>query len=140
MGAAHTPQRSSPPVDPRLYGRGRADGSAASILCYATRARFVHSSPGGTQRVSFLLYILYAVALVYSWLIIMRAVLSWFPASPSSVVHSIRAALVVLTEPYLRLFRRFVPMARVGGMGFDLSVLVGLVVLFVVIQLLARVS
>ncbi len=89
---------------------------------------------------SIFLYILYAAALVYSWLIIARAILSWFPASPTSVVHSIRAALVVLTEPYLRLFRRFVPMARVGAVGFDLSVLAGLVVLFVVIQLLARVS
>lgn len=89
---------------------------------------------------STVLYIVYALVLVYSWLIVARAILSWFPASPSSPIHSIRAALVALTEPYLGLFRRVLPIARVGTVGLDLSALVGLVVLFVVIQLLARVT
>ncbi len=86
-----------------------------------------------------IIYIIYAAALVYGWLIIARAVLSWFPSRPGTAVYHINGALVTLTEPYLRLFRRFLPVARVGSVGFDLSVIVGLVVLFIVAQFLARI-
>ena len=51
----------------------------------------------------------------------------------------IKGALFAITEPYLRLFRRFLPTARIGSFGLDLSALVGLVILFIVIQALARI-
>ena len=86
-----------------------------------------------------IIYIIYAAALVYGWLIIARAVLSWFPARPGTAVYHINGALFTLTEPYLRLFRRFLPVARVGSIGFDLSIIVGLIVLFVVTQFLSRI-
>jgi len=51
----------------------------------------------------------------------------------------VKRALFLVTEPYLRLFRRLIPAARFGNVGLDLSALAGLVVLFIVIQLLDRV-
>ena len=86
-----------------------------------------------------LIYIIYAVAVVYSLFIFARIVLSWFPARPGSPVFLIKGALHTLTEPYLGLFRRWLPVARIGSVGLDLSVLVGLVILFIVIQVLARI-
>jgi hypothetical protein len=50
-----------------------------------------------------------------------------------------KRALDAVTEPYLRLFRRLLPTARIGSVGLDLSALVGLVVLFVAMQVLARI-
>jgi YggT family protein len=84
-------------------------------------------------------YILYAALLIYSWLIIARAVLSWFRAPYGGPVYQIQRALYALTEPYLRLFRRIIPTARLGSVGLDLSSLVGLFVLYVVIRLLTRI-
>ena len=43
-----------------------------------------------------------------------------------------------MTEPYLGLFRRVIPVVRLGGSGIDFSSVVALIVLFVVLQLLAR--
>jgi YggT family protein len=65
--------------------------------------------------------------------------MSWFPMRSNSPFAPLKRALFTLTEPYLRLFRRLIPMARVGSVGLDLSALIGLVVLFIVIQVLARV-
>ena len=46
--------------------------------------------------------------------------------------------LVDVTEPYLGVFRRVIPVARFGGTGIDFSSIVALVVLFAVMQILAR--
>jgi YggT family protein len=88
---------------------------------------------------STLIYVIYLLVVIYSWLIIARAILSWLPARPGSPLLPIRRALLAVTEPYLRLFRRLLPVARIGAAGLDLSALVGLVVLFIVIQVLARI-
>jgi YggT family protein len=88
---------------------------------------------------STLIYIIYLLVMIYGWLIVARALLSWFPARPGGPVFTIKRALDVVTEPYLRLFRRLLPTARIGSVGLDLSALVGLVVLFVVMQVLARI-
>ena len=92
-----------------------------------------------------LIYIIYLLVLIYIWLIVARAILSlarailsWFPARPGSPVSSVKRVLHLLTEPYLRLFRRLLPLARIGPVGLDLSAVVGLIVLFVVMQVLGR--
>jgi uncharacterized protein YggT (Ycf19 family) len=85
-----------------------------------------------------LIYTIHLLAMIYGWLIVTRALLSRFPPRPGSPVLSIKRALDVVTEPYLRLFRQLLPMARIGLVGLDLSGLVGLVVLFAVMQVLAR--
>ena len=81
---------------------------------------------------------LYLALSIYAWLIVIRALLSWFRPRPGAAVYPVYDLLVRLTEPYLRLFRRLIPMGRVGGAGIDLSPFVGLVVLFVIMQVLAR--
>jgi len=77
--------------------------------------------------------------MVYTWLIVARALMSWLPVRTGSPFLPIKQALFALTEPYLRLFRRLIPNARIGSVGLDLSALAGLVVLFIVMQVLARV-
>jgi YggT family protein len=90
--------------------------------------------------VNIVLYVVYIAIMVYGWLIIGRAVLSWFPLPPGNPLFRVRGVLVWLTEPYLRLFRRFIPMARVGGVGLDVSAMVGLIALLIVSQVIARIG
>lgn len=85
-----------------------------------------------------ILYLVYLAATVYIWLIVARAVLSWFPIRPGSIWYSIYTAVYGITEPYLSLFRRFLPVPRIGAVGIDLSALVGLIVLFILVQFLGQ--
>jgi len=87
--------------------------------------------------VNTLIDIAYFLVVIYSWLIVARAVLSWFPARPGSPVVAVNRILHTLTEPYLRIFRRLLPLARFGSVGLDLGAVVGLVVLFIVMRVLA---
>jgi uncharacterized protein YggT (Ycf19 family) len=82
--------------------------------------------------------VLYFVVSTYAWLIVIRALLSWFRLRPGTAAYRVHELLGRVTEPYLGLFRRFIPPARAGGAGIDLSPLVGLVVLFVIMQVIAR--
>ena len=50
---------------------------------------------------------------------------------------NIASTSALTTEPYLRLLRRLLPVRRVGSVGLDLSSVIGLIVLFIVIQVLA---
>lgn len=59
---------------------------------------------------------------VYSWLIIVRVVLSWVRHNP---YHPLVRFIYDVTEPYLRIFRRFIPPV---GM-IDLSPIVAFLVL-----------
>jgi len=61
---------------------------------------------------------------VYFWIVVARAVLSWVNPDPH---NPLVRALVAVTEPVLRPFRRLVPPSRLGGI--DLSPLVVLVLL-----------
>jgi YggT family protein len=69
---------------------------------------------------------------VYGLLILAYVLLSWFRLPYSPVLNRIQSFLNDVCAPYLRLFRRFVPM--IGPL--DLSPIVGLVVLGVVNVLL----
>ena len=85
-------------------------------------------------------FVIYILVLIYTWLIVARAVLSWFRLRPGSPVYQVKRVLFVVTEPYLRLLRRVLPVARFGWpAGLDLSTLLGLIILFVIIQVLARI-
>lgn len=61
---------------------------------------------------------------VYGWIIIARIILSWVPHNP---YHPVIRFLYDLTEPYLSIFRRFIPPL---GM-IDLSPLVALITLYI---------
>src|SRR5213080_4845412 len=74
-------------------------------------------------------------ALVYTLIIFAYILTSWVRMPYSPWLNRIQRFLYDVTEPYLRLFRRFLP-----SMGpLDLSPLVGLIVLIVIDQLLARI-
>ena len=73
-----------------------------------------------------------ALFLVYIVLIFLNILISWIPRIPYN--RWLRAFLDFVTEttdPYLNLFRRFIPPLGGGGFALDLSPMVGLVVLFV---------
>jgi YggT family protein len=69
-------------------------------------------------------------ALITAYIVVLfgRAILSWFPVRPDTLVASIYRVLLDLTEPVLAPMRRIIPPA---GM-FDLSFLVLIVILYIV--------
>ena len=73
------------------------------------------------------------LVVVYTILIFVTILLSWIPRIPYSV-WSDRALkwLREVTDPYLNLFRRFIPPVRLGPGALDLSPIVAVVVLQIV--------
>lgn len=70
---------------------------------------------------------------VYIVLILIQIVVSWFRSIP---YHPILSGFLTfvndVTRPYLGLFRRFIPMARIGPAAIDLSPIVAVFVLGIV--------
>jgi YggT family protein len=82
--------------------------------------------------------VIYLAITIYAWLIVARAVMSWLQLRPGTAAYRIYGVLVEVTEPYLGVFRRVIPVARIGGAGVDLSAAVALLVLFIVLQVIVR--
>jgi len=84
----------------------------------------------------------YVITLVYVYviLIFIRVLMSYIPRIPYS-----RPLDIVLTfvrdvvDPYLNLWRRVLPMARLGPAAIDLSPMIGTIVLIVVGEVVANV-
>jgi uncharacterized protein YggT (Ycf19 family) len=74
---------------------------------------------------------------VYSLLILGRILLSWVPLRSGTVSYRLYGMLYDVTEPYLRVFRRFLPLVRFGNAALDLSPLAGLAVLFIAQRVVA---
>lgn len=75
----------------------------------------------------------------YVFVLIARALLSWFPARAGTPLASVVRVLDAVTEPVLRPVRRVLPPLRAGGMGIDLSIMVVILVAqLVVVPLLRR--
>lgn len=70
-------------------------------------------------------YILVTLADTYSLVIFVYVMMSWIPSS-SGIIGDLRSALGKICDPYLDLFRRFIP--PIGGM-IDISPIVALLVL-----------
>lgn len=73
-----------------------------------------------------------ALFIVYIILIFCRILMSYLPRVPYSV--PLRAVMDFISEsvdPYLRIFRRFIPAVGGGGMALDLSPIVATFVLFI---------
>jgi YggT family protein len=71
-----------------------------------------------------------ALFIVYIVLIFLNVLSSWIPRMPYS--PWLRAVLDFISEttnPYLNLFRRFIPSFGGGGFAIDLSPIVGVIVL-----------
>lgn len=73
-----------------------------------------------------------ALFLVYIILVLLNVLISWVPRMPYN--RPLRATLDFVketTDPYLNLFRRFLPPIGGGGMALDLSPMIGVILLFV---------
>ena len=68
---------------------------------------------------------------VYLGLIIAYIITSWIPLPYTVWLNRIQRFLYDVVDPYLRLFRRFLPQLRLGGAGLDLSPIVAILVLYV---------
>ena len=77
--------------------------------------------------------IIVALANAYSTVIFVYVLMSWLPNTETGVVGQVYRALGTLCEPYLGLFRRFIP--PIGGM-LDISPIVALLVLQFVVRLI----
>jgi YggT family protein len=79
---------------------------------------------------------LYVLGQIYVLILVVRALLSWFPYREDSPVNPLRRVVFTLTEPVLAPFRRIIPPV---GM-FDLSFLVAFIVVeLIVSNVLARI-
>ncbi len=70
--------------------------------------------------------------LVYLLLILAYIVTSWIPLPYNVWLNRVQRFLYDVVDPYLRLFRRFLPQLRMGGLGLDLSPILAIIVLFAV--------
>lgn len=78
------------------------------------------------------------LAYVYVALIFIRILVSWFRSIPYHPWLSAFLQFVDdVTTPYLNLFRRFLPLARIGPGALDLSPMVATLVLFIVAPIVA---
>jgi YggT family protein len=83
--------------------------------------------------------ILRLALMIYAWVIVARALMSWLPLRPGTLSYRVHAFLYDVTEPYLKLFRPLLKPLLRRGAAIDVTPLVGLLVLFVVQRLLALV-
>ena len=85
-----------------------------------------------------ILKILAGLVEIFVVVLIVRALLSWFPVRPGSALIPVQRALAAVTEPVLRPIRRILPPVRAGGMAIDLSILVVILVAEIVVIPLLR--
>jgi YggT family protein len=73
------------------------------------------------------------LVLVYLVLIFIRIIMSWLPRIPYNRFLDMLLSFVKdVTDPYLNLFRRFIPPVRMGPGALDLSPIVATFVLLIV--------
>ena len=75
---------------------------------------------------------------IYIVLIFIRILMSWIPRMPYNRYLAAFVQFVTdVTDPYLNLFRRFIPMVRIGPGALDLSPIVATIVLILVSSIVA---
>ena len=77
----------------------------------------------------------YYLYLVYLICIIAYIIASWLPLPYNTALNRVQRFLYDVVDPYLRLFRRFVPQLRLGGLGLDLSPILAIITLTIAYRL-----
>jgi len=78
----------------------------------------------------------YTIGFIYLLVMILWAVLSWFPVDPGSPLSRLRHTLGVLVQPVVAPFRKFIPPAGI----FDMSYMVAFLVVLILTEfVLARI-
>ena len=75
---------------------------------------------------------------LYATVIFVYIIMSWFVSGSRGWVRDVYVGLATVCEPYLSIFRRLLPPIMVGSGGLDLSPLIGLFVLQLVANFVAR--
>ncbi len=74
-----------------------------------------------------------AVFIVYFILIFIRILLSWVPRMPyNRTLRGVVGFIEEVTDPYLNVFRRFIPPLGGGGFALDLSPMLAMILLYFV--------
>lgn len=73
--------------------------------------------------------ILFRVLQAYLWVLIARMILSWLPLvapkfEPKGIVAVVFEFIYTLTDPPIKLCRKFIPPLQLGGVGLDLAFMV----------------
>ena len=77
-----------------------------------------------------------AVFTVYIILVFLRVLMSWIPRLPdNATIQAIAGFVRETTDPYLNLFRRFLPPVGGGGFALDLSPVIGIFLLLIAQQI-----
>jgi YggT family protein len=80
------------------------------------------------------------LVLVYLVLIFIRIILTWIPRIPyNRFLNGFLKFVTDVTDPYLNLFRRFLPAVRLGPGAIDLSPIVATFVLIIVGTIVANI-
>ena len=78
------------------------------------------------------------LVIVYVVLIFIRILMSWIPRMPyNRYLAAFLQFVTDVVDPYLNIFRRFIPMVRLGPGALDLSPIVATIVLILVGGLVA---
>ena len=64
---------------------------------------------------------------LFSYVVIVRLIMSWFQLRPGTPVASVYSAVFNITEPVLGPIRRVIPPVRMGVMAIDVSPIIILV-------------
>jgi YggT family protein len=82
----------------------------------------------------------FVLVLFYVYLLCIFAYIltSWIPLPYNVWLNRIQRFLYDVVDPYLRLFRRFIPQLSLGGLGLDLSPIVAIIVLYAVQRVVLR--
>jgi YggT family protein len=79
-----------------------------------------------------------ALYYVYLICIIAYIIASWIPLPYNTALNRVQRFLYDVVDPFLRLFRRFIPQLNLGGLGLDLSPIVAIITLTIVHSLIQR--
>lgn len=84
-----------------------------------------------------MIFLLQRLIYIYIWILIISALLSWFPTNSSSGgLATTKRVLTQITEPVLRPLRQIIPRPSMGGVGIDFSVLAAVIILTVISRIL----
>jgi YggT family protein len=82
----------------------------------------------------------YTLMMVYLVLIFIRIIMSWIPRMPyNRWLNGVLSFVTDVTDPYLNLFRRFIPPLKMGPGALDLSPIIATFVLLIVGGIVASV-
>jgi len=77
---------------------------------------------------------------VYIGVIFIRIIISWVRINPGGFWVRVYKFLVDITEPFLIIFRKIIPLAKIGRFYIDLSYIAAIIIIELLILLLRYIS